>query len=265
MDQVLEFVGRYGSSVVFVLVFLDPLGLPIPTVPILLRWVAEQHAAGQRALTCSERLAMMRGMRLSLPCAVMSLTMGCNEDVPFEPMTWRSADAADRGRMCDDLLAHHHLVGMSLAQVITLLGAPDSNGEYISYGGHDGPGDPVASGALLIFFEEGLVTRFDRDVFPGPEPRPAALPFDRGRWLEAPQKERLAMLDGAVSLEPEFFGRQRVEVEDFFGASSFDKHDVLYLLGRGADFGFFGSQRMLLLDIDTDGLVVSARDFGVAD
>lgn len=36
MDQVLEFVGRYGTSIVFLVVFLDQLGLPIPTVPVLM-------------------------------------------------------------------------------------------------------------------------------------------------------------------------------------------------------------------------------------
>ena len=36
MDQALEFVGRHGLAVVFALVFADQLGLPIPTVPILL-------------------------------------------------------------------------------------------------------------------------------------------------------------------------------------------------------------------------------------
>lgn len=36
MDQVLEFVGRYGTSIVFFVVFLDQLGLPIPTVPVLM-------------------------------------------------------------------------------------------------------------------------------------------------------------------------------------------------------------------------------------
>lgn len=36
MDQVLGFVQRYGQAVVFGIVFLDQLGLPIPTVPLLL-------------------------------------------------------------------------------------------------------------------------------------------------------------------------------------------------------------------------------------
>jgi len=36
MDQVLAFVGRYGTSIVFLVVFLDQLGLPIPTVPVLM-------------------------------------------------------------------------------------------------------------------------------------------------------------------------------------------------------------------------------------
>jgi len=36
MEQVLDFVARHGGLVIFVIVFLDQLGLPIPTVPILL-------------------------------------------------------------------------------------------------------------------------------------------------------------------------------------------------------------------------------------
>lgn len=36
MEQALDFVVRHGASVIFVLVFLDQLGLPIPTIPILL-------------------------------------------------------------------------------------------------------------------------------------------------------------------------------------------------------------------------------------
>jgi len=36
MEQTLAFIGRYGESVVFGLVFLDQLGLPIPTAPLLL-------------------------------------------------------------------------------------------------------------------------------------------------------------------------------------------------------------------------------------
>ena len=36
MDQVLEFVSLYGTAFVFTVVFLDQLGLPIPTVPVLM-------------------------------------------------------------------------------------------------------------------------------------------------------------------------------------------------------------------------------------
>ena len=36
MDQALEFVSHYGTAFVFALVFLDQLGLPIPTVPLLM-------------------------------------------------------------------------------------------------------------------------------------------------------------------------------------------------------------------------------------
>lgn len=40
MEQLLDFVGRHGGPVVFVVVFLDQLGLPIPTIPILLAFGA---------------------------------------------------------------------------------------------------------------------------------------------------------------------------------------------------------------------------------
>lgn len=40
MEQVLAFVGKHGNAVVFAVVFLDQLGLPIPTLPILLAFGA---------------------------------------------------------------------------------------------------------------------------------------------------------------------------------------------------------------------------------
>jgi membrane protein DedA with SNARE-associated domain len=40
VEQVLDFVGRHGGPIVFVTVFLDQLGLPIPTIPILLAFGA---------------------------------------------------------------------------------------------------------------------------------------------------------------------------------------------------------------------------------
>jgi membrane protein DedA with SNARE-associated domain/rhodanese-related sulfurtransferase len=36
MDQALDFIGRHGASFVLVIIFLDQLGIPIPTIPILL-------------------------------------------------------------------------------------------------------------------------------------------------------------------------------------------------------------------------------------
>ena len=40
LEQVLAFVGRHAGPVIFAVVFLDQLGLPIPTVPILLAFGA---------------------------------------------------------------------------------------------------------------------------------------------------------------------------------------------------------------------------------
>jgi membrane protein DedA with SNARE-associated domain/rhodanese-related sulfurtransferase len=40
VEQVLAFVEKYGSAVVFVVIFLDQLGFPIPTIPILLAFGA---------------------------------------------------------------------------------------------------------------------------------------------------------------------------------------------------------------------------------
>jgi membrane protein DedA with SNARE-associated domain len=40
MERALELVGRHGNGIVFGIIFLDQLGLPIPTVPILLAFGA---------------------------------------------------------------------------------------------------------------------------------------------------------------------------------------------------------------------------------
>ncbi|HZL99951.1 MAG TPA: sulfurtransferase, partial [Planctomycetota bacterium] len=40
MEQALNLVERFGGSVVFLVVFIDQLGLPIPSVPILLAFGA---------------------------------------------------------------------------------------------------------------------------------------------------------------------------------------------------------------------------------
>src|SRR5690349_19202215 len=36
MEQALDVIGRFGQPVIFALVFLDQLGLPLPTAPLLL-------------------------------------------------------------------------------------------------------------------------------------------------------------------------------------------------------------------------------------
>jgi membrane protein DedA with SNARE-associated domain len=36
MERALEFIGHYGEPIIFALIFLDQLGLPLPTVPLLL-------------------------------------------------------------------------------------------------------------------------------------------------------------------------------------------------------------------------------------
>jgi hypothetical protein len=147
---------------------------------------------------------------------------------------------------------------MELAQVTELLGAPDSSNHYIWYWLGDSPDDVGSSGRFKIYFENELVIYLGADGLP--DVRPAAVPFDLDRWLTAPPKERLAMLEGALALEPEFLGRPRAVVEDFFGAPSVHSHDIWYALGPEDGSGFTWSQRMLSLDIDTHGFVVDAVD-----
>src|SRR5688500_3972477 len=57
MEQVLDFVERHGGPVVFLVVFLDQLGLPIPTVPLLLAF---------GALAGSGRIDPVSGLLLAL-------------------------------------------------------------------------------------------------------------------------------------------------------------------------------------------------------
>src|SRR4051812_32691906 len=40
MDQAIEFVTRHGIAVVFVVIFLDQLGIPLPSAPLLIAFGA---------------------------------------------------------------------------------------------------------------------------------------------------------------------------------------------------------------------------------
>ena len=40
LEQALEFVGRFGAPVVFLIVFIDQLGVPLPSPPMLLAFGA---------------------------------------------------------------------------------------------------------------------------------------------------------------------------------------------------------------------------------
>ncbi len=74
MDQVLEFVGRHGGWVIFGIVFLDQLGLPIPTVPILL-------ALG--ALAGSGRVDPILGLLLAIAASL------CADFIWFQLGRWK--------------------------------------------------------------------------------------------------------------------------------------------------------------------------------
>ncbi len=74
MDQALDFVGRHGGWVIFGIVFLDQLGLPIPTVPILL-------ALG--ALAGSGRVDPVSGLLLAIVACL------CADFIWFQLGRWK--------------------------------------------------------------------------------------------------------------------------------------------------------------------------------
>jgi membrane protein DedA with SNARE-associated domain len=74
MEHVLDIVERHGGSVIFVIVFLDQLGLPIPTVPILL-------ALG--ALAGSGKLDPVSGLFLAMAACL------CADFIWFQLGRWK--------------------------------------------------------------------------------------------------------------------------------------------------------------------------------
>jgi membrane protein DedA with SNARE-associated domain/rhodanese-related sulfurtransferase len=58
MEQLLEFLERHGGAVIFVTVFLDQLGLPIPTIPMLLAFGALARS-GEIELSSGLALALL--------------------------------------------------------------------------------------------------------------------------------------------------------------------------------------------------------------
>src|SRR2546425_800662 len=63
MNETLQFLYRHGYSVVFVWVFAEQLGLPVPSVPLLL-------AAG--ALSGSGRMNLLAALVLAISAALLS-------------------------------------------------------------------------------------------------------------------------------------------------------------------------------------------------
>jgi len=74
MNQLLDLVERFGGSVVFAIVFLDQLGFPIPTIPILL---------GLGALAGGGRIEPVSGLLVAI---VASL---CADAVWFQLGRWK--------------------------------------------------------------------------------------------------------------------------------------------------------------------------------
>ena len=114
MEQVLDFIGRYGAPVVFAVVFLDQLGLPIPTVPILL-------ALG--ALAGNGRIDPLGGLLLAVSGSL------CADLVWFRLGRWKGARAL--GLLCKialepdtcvnktrDLFAKHGVKSLLVAKFV---------------------------------------------------------------------------------------------------------------------------------------------------
>jgi membrane protein DedA with SNARE-associated domain len=76
MDGLLRFVEQHGGPVIFVTVFLDQLGVPIPTVPVLL---------GLGALAGTDRLEPLSGFLLALAACL------CADLIWFHLGRWKGA------------------------------------------------------------------------------------------------------------------------------------------------------------------------------
>lgn len=101
---------------------------------------------------------------------LMGAATGCSEELaamPFDARTWSSAGVGDtltfttRGRMTDDLVERVLQVGMTRADVMTLLGEPDqpaTEEELVYYLGKRGSLVPRLSFLVLSFRDGALRT-----------------------------------------------------------------------------------------------------------
>lgn len=76
MEHALEFVGRHGAVVIFAVVFLDQLGLPLPSVPMLLAF---------GALAGTGRIAPVSGLLLA------TLASLCADSIWFLMGRWKGS------------------------------------------------------------------------------------------------------------------------------------------------------------------------------
>jgi hypothetical protein len=86
------------------------------------------------------------------------------DERPFTPAAWAAAEAEARGHMVKDLLAKHRLEGMTRAEIVALLGEPDSShargsGTYaLGYMGGRAGAPFVFPHRLHVTFRDGRVT-----------------------------------------------------------------------------------------------------------
>lgn len=56
---------------------------------------------------------------------------GINEQIAFDRSEWKNGDERTRGKMIEDLIDRHLLIGKNREEVTSLLGPPDKQGEEL--------------------------------------------------------------------------------------------------------------------------------------
>jgi len=159
-----------------------------------------------------------------------------SDNVPFSKLTWALSGEGRRHDMAQDFLDNHFRIGMSVDDVVALLGEPDLEREHWVYFLSDrGRGPRVGTPAelaqypclMIRFRAERVDTVFGEESMGviGVATVPTPAPFAREAWLRGSFDERRAMA-WTLAESPPFLGASHDEIANLLGVP--DERDARF-------------------------------------
>lgn len=184
--------------------------------------------------------------------------------LPFSPDRWKSAGAAERGRMLSSLRKQTDFVGFTRPEVEYYLGAPDFDERQFWYDlGRDTSGaardararigDPQKLYGVFNFSETGAITEV---LYSRRRPVLGSAPFDSAGWSDGSPTERRLMFTNSLS-RLRSIGLSYANAHRLLGP-----HDGIRVRGQyaaGSGGGMLGTAKALIVEYDDLDVVVSSH------